>query len=129
MFGSVKGNSYLCTIKNNQLKKGVNMSKIQQVPQSKQWMFHIDNPKKNLPYINSRDYTLIKQSINNKRFVNQRVMDLTNRGFEVKRCFVPTYNGIGQPTYFPRLNEIRIIVGRPNNHTCREVFAVIIKTK
>lgn len=105
------------------------MNKIQSVPQSKQWMFHVDNPMKNLPYINGKDYTLIKQSIMTKKFVNQRVMDLTNRGFEVKRCFVPTYNGIGQPTYMPRLNEIRVIIGRPNNHFYREVFAVIIKTK
>lgn len=105
------------------------MNKVKSTPQINQWMFHIDNTTKNLPYVNQRDYSIIKQSINGKRFVNQRVFDLVNRGYEVKRCFVPTYNGLGGLTYFPRLNEIRIIVGRPNNHTCREVFAVIIKTK
>ena len=103
------------------------MNKIKPISDSSKWMFHVDNTQKNLPHINGRDYSLIKQSINGKKFVNQRVMDLVNRGFVVRRCFVPSYNGIGQPTYFPRLNEIRIIVGRPNNHTCREVFAVIIK--
>ena len=105
------------------------MNKVKPIADNKKWMFHVDNKSRNLPYISSRDYVLIKQSINNKRFVNQRVMDLTNRGFDVRRCFVPTYNGIGNLTYMPRLNEIRIIVGRPNNHTCREVFAVVIKTK
>lgn len=103
------------------------MSKIREIPQSKQWLFHYDNPSRSLPFISQRDYTLIKQSINGKRFVNQRVLDLQNRGFEVKRCFVPTYNGIGQPTYMPRLNEIRIIIGRPQHHNCKEVWAVIIK--
>jgi hypothetical protein len=56
-------------------------------------------------------------------------LDLQNRGFEVKRCYVPTYNGVGNLTYMARLNEIRIIVARPTNHFPREVFAVIIKAK
>ena len=92
-------------------------------------MFHVDNQLNNLPYVNARDYTLIKQSIKNKRFANERVLDLQNRGFEVRRCYVPTYNGVGNLTYMPRLNEIRIIVTRPTNHFPREVFAVIIKPK
>lgn len=99
------------------------------VEETKKWMFHVDNQLNNLPYVNARDYTLIKQSIKNKRFANERVLDLQNRGFEVKRCYVPTYNGIGNLTYMPRLNEIRIIVTRPTNHHPREVFAVIIKAK
>ena len=99
------------------------------VEETKKWMFHVDNQLNNLPYVNARDYTLIKQSIKNKRFANERVLDLQNRGFEVKRCYVPTYNGVGNLTYMPRLNEIRIIVTRPTNHHPREVFAVIIKAK
>ena len=99
------------------------------VEETKKWMFHVDNQLNNLPYVNARDYTLIKQSIKNKRFANERVLDLQNRGFEVKRCYVPTYNGIGNLTYMPRLNEIRIIIARPINHFPREVFAVIIKAK
>ena len=99
------------------------------VEETKKWMFHVDNQLNNLPYVNARDYTLIKQSIKNKRFANERVLDLQNRGFEVRRCYVPTYNGIGNLTYMPRLNEIRIIVTRPTNHHPREVFAVIIKAK
>jgi hypothetical protein len=50
-------------------------------------------------------------------------------GYDVKKCYVPNYNGIGNLTYMPRLNEIRIIIGRPKNHYCKEVFAVIIKPK
>ena len=99
------------------------------VEETKKWMFHVDNQSNNLPYVNARDYTLIKQSIKNKRFTNERVLDLQNRGFEVRRCYVPTYNGVGNLTYMPRLNEIRIIVARPTNHFPREVFAVIIKAK
>ena len=99
------------------------------VEESKKWMFHVDNQLHNLPYVNARDYTLIKQSIKNKRFANERVLDLQNRGFEVRRCYVPTYNGVGNLTYMPILNEIRIIVTRPTNHFPREVFAVIIKAK
>ena len=99
------------------------------VEETKKWMFHVDNQSNNLPYVNARDYTLIKQSIKNKRFANERVLDLQNRGFEVRRCYVPTYNGVGNLTYMPRLNEIRIIVTRPTNHHPREVFAVIIKAK
>ena len=99
------------------------------VEESKKWMFHVDNQLHKLPYVNARDYALIKQSIKNKRFANERVLDLQNRGFEVRRCYVPTYNGVGNLTYMPRLNEIRIIVTRPTNHFPREVFAVIIKPK
>ena len=65
----------------------------------------------------------------NPKNVEKRVADLKYRGFEVRRCFVPTYNGIGNFSYMPRLNEIRIIIGRPKFHNCREVYAVIIKAK
>ena len=103
---------------------------IKPIPQTKQWMFHIDNKTKGLPYVNKKDYTLIKQAILlNPKSVEKRVNDLTYRGFEVRRCYVPTYNGIGNFSYMPRLNEIRIIIGRPSNHFCKEVYAVIIKAK
>ena len=103
---------------------------IKPIPQTKQWMFHYNNTFNGLPYVNKRDYTLIKQAILlNPKNVEKRVNDLTYRGFEVRRCYVPTYNGIGNFSYMPRLNEIRIIVGRPVNHFPREVFAVIIKAE
>ena len=105
------------------------MSKIKPIAESKQWMFHYDNLSKNLPFVNSRDYTLIKQSIIKNRFVEDRINDLSNRGFEVKLCYIPNYNGIGNLTYMPRLNEIRIIIGRPKNHEPRQVYCVIIKNK
>lgn len=103
---------------------------IKPIPQSKQWMFHFDNKLKGLPYVDNRKYTLIKQAIlHNPRNVEKRVNDLTYRGFEVRRCYVPTYNGIGNFSYMPKLNEIRIIIGRPKHHFCKEVYAVIIKAK
>lgn len=105
------------------------MSKIKPIAETKQWMFNYDNPSRNLPYVSSRDYTLIKQSIIKNRFVEDRIKDLSYRGFEVKLCYIPTYNGIGNLTYMPRLNEIRIIVGRPKCHEPRQVYAVIIKSK
>ena len=79
------------------------------------------------PKITKNEYNLIIQSINNYRFIKERIKDLTLKGFEVKKCFIPNYNGIGQLTYMPRLNEIRIIIGRPFNHRPKEILAVIIK--
>ena len=103
---------------------------IKPIPQEKQWMFHYNNTFNGLPFVDRRKYTIIKQAIlNNPKNVEKRVADLKYRGFEVRRCFVPTYNGIGNFSYMPRLNEIRIIIGRPSNHFPREVFAVIIKAK
>ena len=103
---------------------------IKPIPQEKQWMFHYNNTFNGLPFVDRRKYTLIKQAIlHNPRSVEKRVADLKYRGFEVRRCYVPTYNGIGNFSYMPRLNEIRIIIGRPVNHFPREVFAVIIKAK
>ena len=103
---------------------------IKPIPQEKQWMFHYNNTFNVLPFVDRRKYTLIKQAILlNPRNVEKRVADLKYRGFEVRRCFVPTYNGIGNFSYMPRLNEIRIIIGRPKFHNCREVYAVIIKAK
>lgn len=105
-------------------------SKIKPIVESKQWMFHYDNQSKGLPFVDGRKYTIIKQSIfHNPKSVENRIKDLEYRGFEVKRCYVPTYNGVGNLTYMPRLNEIRIIIGRPKNHFCKEVYAVIIKPK
>lgn len=100
---------------------------IKPICETSKWMFHVDNPMNGLPYINMRDYTIIKQVIRNNKRVDDRVNHLTNRGYKVRRCYVSTYNGIGQPTYLPRKNEIRIIIGRPLNHFSKEVFAVIIE--
>lgn len=101
---------------------------IKPIPQTKQWMFHVDNKSKGLPYIKGSKYALIKQAILlNPQSVEKRIDNLTKRGFEIKRCYVPTYNGIGNFSYMPRLNEIRIIIGRPKKHYCKEVYAVIIK--
>lgn len=71
-------------------------------------------------------YNFIKEIILTNKNVNDRIVKLNNRGLKVKRCYVPTYNGIGNVSYLPRLNETRVIIGRPKNHSPREVFAVII---
>lgn len=93
----------------------------------KQWAFRVDNKKHNLPYIPYRQYIIINQAITCNKRVEDRVKKLQDRGFEVKRCYLPTYNHTGGITYMPRLNEFRITIGRPKNHFCKEVYAVIIK--
>ena len=98
-----------------------------QVKEYLKWMFHVDNVCVNLPYINGRDYTIIKQIVNMNKKVEDRVNLLKACGYDVKRCYIPTYHGILQPTYMSRLNEIRLTIGRPKNHFCREVYAIIIK--
>lgn len=93
----------------------------------KQWLFRVDNKKHNLPYIPYRKYIIINQVITCNSIVDVRIKKLQDRGFEVKRCYIPTYNHIGGITYMPRLNECRITIGRPKNHFYKEVYAVIIK--
>lgn len=93
----------------------------------KQWLFRVDNKKHNLPYIPYRKYIIINQVITCNNRVEERVKKLQDRGFEVKRCYIPTYNHLGGITYMPRLNEIRITIGRPKNHFSKEIYAVIIK--
>ena len=93
---------------------------------------HYDYPffaynKDNKPYVSSRNKAVINNIICTNKNVADRCRQLFARGFNVKRCYIPHYNGIGCYTYMPRLNEIRIIVGRPLNHEPREVYAIIIK--
>ena len=91
---------------------------------------HYDYPfyrmSKEMPYITSRQYATIKNVLQIKG-VEKRCHQLWARGFYIRRCYMPHYNGIGNMTYMPRLNEIRIIVGRPKNHEPREVYAIIIQ--
>jgi hypothetical protein len=93
---------------------------------------HYDYPffaynKNNNPYVSSRNKEVIKNIIHTNKNVSDRCRKLFVRGFHIKRCYIPHYNGIGGYTYMPRLNEIRIIIGRPLNHEPREVYAIIIK--
>ena len=78
-----------------------------------------------MPYISKRRMAIIHNVLHIKD-IKKRYEQLLARGFEVKKCYVPNYNGIGGMTYMPRLNEIRIIVGRPKNHEPRQVYAIII---
>lgn len=91
---------------------------------------HYDYPfyriSSEMPYISKRRMAIIHNVLHIKD-VEKRCEQLWARGFEVKKCYVPNYNGIGGMTYMPRLNEIRIIVGRPKNHEPRQVYAIVIK--
>ena len=78
-----------------------------------------------MPYIPCRKYAIIKNILRTKDVI-ERCRRLWARGFEVRKCYIPHYNGIGGMTYMPRLNEIRIIVGRPKEHEPRQVYAIII---
>lgn len=80
---------------------------------------------KEMPYITSRQYAIIKNVLQIKD-VEKRCRQLWARGFEVRKCYIPNYNGVGSMTYMPRLNEIRIIVGRPKCHEPRQVYAIVI---
>ena len=81
-----------------------------------------------MPYISGRQMAIINNILRTKEVV-ERCKRLEDRGFVIKRCYIPNYNGIGGMTYMPRLNEIRIIVGRPKEHEPREVYAIIVKPK
>ena len=72
-------------------------------------------------------YSRINKIIDSEKLIENRIRLLQSNGFEVKRCYVPTYNKVGGITFFPRLKEFRIIIGRPKNHFVREVYAVVIK--
>jgi hypothetical protein len=90
------------------------------------WIFNMSNKNHNLPFIKHNDYLNIIQSLSMNR-VDDRIRRLESFGFTIKRCYIPNYNGVGEMTYMPRLNEVRLVIGRPKNHFCKEVYAVIIK--
>ena len=90
------------------------------------WIFNMSNKNHNLPFISCNDYHIIIQSLSMNR-VNDRIRRLESFGFTIKRCYIPNYNGVGEMTYMPRLNEVRLVIGRPKNHMSKEVYAVIIK--
>lgn len=82
---------------------------------------------RNLPHINSRQYTIIRQICKQNKSLMKRIMLLKARGYDVRRCYIPNYNKICGLTYMPKLKEIRIIVGNPPCHLCKDVYAIIIK--
>lgn len=92
------------------------------------WMIGYYERDESFPKMRWGDYFFIKKNILQHRFVEDRINAIKQR-FEVKLCYIPNYNGIGNFTYMPRLNEIRIIIGRPKNHEPRQVYCVIIKNK
>lgn len=82
--------------------------------------------KRDMPYLNFRETCIIRQIILLNNNVEDRIRKLKLFGFKVKRCYVKDYNGLFHPTYCPKLNELRVIIGRPKNHNPKEVFAVIV---
>ena len=74
-----------------------------------------------------RTRTIIRQVIHTYKYVDDRIKRLEHRGYEVKKCYVPNYNGVGNMTYMPMKKEYRIIIGRPKDHEPRQVYAVIIR--
>lgn len=91
---------------------------------------HYDYPfycrNNNMPYLTKRQMAIVHNVLQIKD-VEKRCEQFKHKGFEIKRCFVPSYNGICGLTYMSRLNEIRIIIGRPKCHSPKEVYAIIIK--
>lgn len=59
--------------------------------------------------------------------VNERINYFKEEGYEVKRCYVPNYVGVGYSCYMPKLKEYRQIIGRPKHHFSKEVYAIIYK--
>lgn len=80
------------------------------------------------PYVTKRQMAIIHNVLNIKD-VEKRCAQFVARGFNVKKCYMPTYNRICGMTYMPRLNEIRIIIGRPKCHEPRQVYAIVISPR
>lgn len=62
--------------------------------------------------------------VNKTKNVNIRIDLLQSEGYNVKRCYVKTYNGLLGVSEFKKKGVIRIIIGRPKEHFYKEVFAV-----
>ena len=69
---------------------------------------------------------IIRYIIHAHKYVDDRIKHLEHLGYDVKKCYVPNYNGVGNMTYMSMKKEYRIIIGRPKNHFPKQVYAVII---
>lgn len=63
---------------------------------------------------------IVKKTNNTKK----RITLLQRKGYDVKQCYVSTYNKLLGETIMKRKGVIRIIVGRPPKHWYREVYAI-----
>jgi hypothetical protein len=67
---------------------------------------------------------IIRSIVKNTKSVEERIAQLTDKGYNVKRCYVPTYNGLMGESFMPQKKIIRLIIGRPKKNMVREVFAI-----
>lgn len=70
---------------------------------------------------------IIRYIIHAHKYVDDRIKHLEHLGYDVKKCYVPNYNGVGNMTYMSMKKEYRIIIGRPKNHFPKQVYAVILR--
>ena len=70
------------------------------------------------------DRKIISDIVKKTKNTNIRITLLQSEGYNVNRCYVRTYNRLLGETTMKRKGVLRIIIGRPQNHWCREVYAV-----
>ena len=84
------------------------------------------------PHITQYKYRYIKSIIERKKSVRDRIMHFLSCGYTIKKCFAPNtlpHIKVGEMYYLPKLEEIRINIGRPINHLSREMYAIVINKK
>ena len=62
--------------------------------------------------------------VDSTKDTNTRLDILRSKGYNVRRCYVTTYNKLLGETVIKTKGVIRIIVGRPKDHYYKEVYAV-----
>lgn len=67
---------------------------------------------------------IISDIVKRTKNTNTRISLLQSKGYNVKRCYVKTYNKLLGETAMKRKGVLRIIIGRPQNHWYREVYAI-----
>lgn len=70
------------------------------------------------------DKKIISDIVKKTKNTNIRITLLQSEGYNVNRCYVRTYNRLLGETTMKRKGVLRIIIGRPQNHWYREVYAV-----
>lgn len=69
---------------------------------------------------------IISDIVRRTKNTKTRISMLQEHGYNVKRCYVKTYNKLLGETPMKRKGCTRIIIGRPSKHWCREVYAIDI---
>lgn len=68
----------------------------------------------------------INEIISSEKKLEKRILKLVKNGYCVRLCYVPNTKLLDS-NYYPKLNEHRIVIGRPAEHLCKQVFCVILK--